>query len=46
MNRLNWIAPLVALCGALALPAVAQTVKVTPLGDAPGGFVKYRLELT
>jgi L-ascorbate metabolism protein UlaG (beta-lactamase superfamily) len=38
MNRLNWIAPLVALCGALALPAVAQTVKVTPLGGVDGEF--------
>ena len=38
MNRLNWIAPLVALCGALAQPAVAQTVKVTPLGGIDGEF--------
>ena len=38
MNRLNWIAPLIALCGALAQPAVAQTVKVTPLGGIDGEF--------
>ena len=38
MNRLNWTASLVAVCGALAQPAVAQTVKVTPLGGIDGEF--------
>jgi 2',3'-cyclic-nucleotide 2'-phosphodiesterase/3'-nucleotidase len=44
-----WPANVVAtfLTSPAALGAAApHGVKVTPLGDAPGGFVKYRLELT
>ena len=38
MNRSTWIAAF-AVCGAaLALPVVAQTVKVTPLGGIDGEF--------
>ena len=38
MNRLPWIATTVVLCAALIHPAVAQTVKVTPLGGFDGEF--------
>jgi L-ascorbate metabolism protein UlaG (beta-lactamase superfamily) len=38
MTRLSLIASLVALGATLALPAVAQTVKVTPLGGIDGEF--------
>ena len=38
MNRLNRSAAAGALCLVLALPAVAQTVKVTPLGGIDGEF--------
>jgi len=38
MNRSTWIATLGAFGLALALPAVAQTVKVTPLGGFDGEF--------
>jgi L-ascorbate metabolism protein UlaG (beta-lactamase superfamily) len=38
MNRSTWILSLGALVTALALPAVAQTVKVTPLGGIDGEF--------
>ncbi|MEO6409203.1 MAG: MBL fold metallo-hydrolase [Burkholderiaceae bacterium] len=38
MNRSTWIAALGACCAALALPALAQTVKVTPLGSIDGEF--------
>jgi L-ascorbate metabolism protein UlaG (beta-lactamase superfamily) len=38
MNRSTWIAALGACCTALALPALAQTVKVTPLGSIDGEF--------
>ena len=38
MNRLTWTATAGALCAALIHPAVAQTVKVTPLGGFDGEF--------
>ncbi len=38
MNRLTWTAIAGALCAALIHPAVAQTVKVTPLGGFDGEF--------
>ncbi len=38
MTRLSLIASLVALGATLALPAVAQTVKITPLGGIDGEF--------
>src|SRR5215217_3975119 len=38
MNRSTRIAALVCLGAALALPAIAQTVKVTPLGGIDGEF--------
>jgi L-ascorbate metabolism protein UlaG (beta-lactamase superfamily) len=38
MNRLTWTAVAGALCAALIHPAVAQTVKVTPLGGFDGEF--------
>ena len=38
MASLKWIAALGGLCAALAQPAVAQTVKVTPLGGMDGEF--------
>ncbi len=38
MNRPTWIATLGALGAALALPVLAQTVKVTPLGSIDGEF--------
>ena len=38
MNRSTWIAAVGALGAALALPALAQTVKVTPLGGIDGEF--------
>jgi L-ascorbate metabolism protein UlaG (beta-lactamase superfamily) len=38
MNRLTWTATAAALCAALIQPAVAQTVKVTPLGGFDGEF--------
>jgi len=38
MMRTTWIAALGALAAALTLPAVAQTVKVTPLGGIDGEF--------
>ena len=38
MNRSCWIAMLGALGTALALPVLAQTVKVTPLGGIDGEF--------
>ena len=38
MNRSAWIATLGAVTAALALPAMAQTVKVTPLGGIEGEF--------
>jgi L-ascorbate metabolism protein UlaG (beta-lactamase superfamily) len=38
MNRLTWTATLGVLCAALIHPAVAQTVKVTPLGGFDGEF--------
>jgi len=38
MNRSTWIATLGVFGLALALPAVAQTVKVTPLGGFDGEF--------
>jgi L-ascorbate metabolism protein UlaG (beta-lactamase superfamily) len=38
MNRSAWIATLGAVTAALALPAMAQTVKVTPLGGIDGEF--------
>ena len=38
MKRRSWMAGLVALVAALALPAFAQTVKVTPLGGIDGEF--------
>ena len=37
-HRLNWSAAVGALCVALAQPAVAQVVKVTPLGGIDGEF--------
>jgi L-ascorbate metabolism protein UlaG (beta-lactamase superfamily) len=36
MNRLTWIATAAALGAALTFPALAQTVKVTPLGGIDG----------
>jgi L-ascorbate metabolism protein UlaG (beta-lactamase superfamily) len=38
MNRFGWIAALGTLGAALAFPASAQTVKVTPLGGIDGEF--------
>jgi len=38
MNRLTWVASLGALTAALALPALGQGVKVTPLGGIDGEF--------
>ena len=38
MMRSSWIAALGALAAALTVPAVAQTVKVTPLGGIAGEF--------
>jgi L-ascorbate metabolism protein UlaG (beta-lactamase superfamily) len=38
MNRSIWLAALAALGTALAVPAMAQTVKVTPLGGIDGEF--------
>ena len=38
MNRSTWIAALGTISAALALPALAQTVKVTPLGGIEGEF--------
>jgi L-ascorbate metabolism protein UlaG (beta-lactamase superfamily) len=38
MNRTTWIAALGAFAAALAFPALAQTVKVTPLGGIDGEF--------
>ena len=38
MNRSTWIASLGAFGAALAFPALAQTVKVTPLGGIDGEF--------
>jgi L-ascorbate metabolism protein UlaG (beta-lactamase superfamily) len=38
MNRSTWIAAVGALGTALAFPALAQTVKVTPLGGIDGEF--------
>ena len=38
MNRLSWIAAAGALCTSFAQPAIAQTVKVTPLGGIDGEF--------
>jgi L-ascorbate metabolism protein UlaG (beta-lactamase superfamily) len=38
MNRLTWTTALGVLCAALIHPAVAQTVKVTPLGGFDGEF--------
>src|SRR5688572_22081583 len=38
MKRPTWIAALAALAAALALPAFAQTVKVTSLGGIDGEF--------
>jgi len=38
MNRSTWIAALGAFSAALALPILAQTVKVTPLGGIDGEF--------
>jgi L-ascorbate metabolism protein UlaG (beta-lactamase superfamily) len=38
MTRLNSIAAFGALCAVLAQPAIAQTVKVTPLGGFDGEF--------
>jgi L-ascorbate metabolism protein UlaG (beta-lactamase superfamily) len=38
MNRLTWTTILGVLCAALIHPAVAQTVKVTPLGGFDGEF--------
>jgi L-ascorbate metabolism protein UlaG (beta-lactamase superfamily) len=38
MNRSTWLASAGALVAALALPAAAQTVKVTPLGGIDGEF--------
>jgi L-ascorbate metabolism protein UlaG (beta-lactamase superfamily) len=38
MNRSTWVAVLGAFSAALALPVLAQTVKVTPLGGIDGEF--------
>ena len=38
MNRLSWIAAAGALCALFVQPALAQTVKVTPLGGIDGEF--------
>jgi len=38
MNRSTWIAAVAACSAALASPAFAQTVKVTPLGSIDGEF--------
>jgi L-ascorbate metabolism protein UlaG (beta-lactamase superfamily) len=38
MSRSSWIATLGAIGAALALPVLAQTVKVTPLGGIDGKF--------
>ncbi len=38
MNRSTRIAAVLAACAALSLPALAQTVKVTPLGGIDGEF--------
>ena len=38
MRRTTWIAVLVGAGAAAAFPAVAQTVKVTPLGGSDGEF--------
>lgn len=38
MSRLNWIAAAGALCAAFVQPAVAQTVKVMPIGGVDGEF--------
>jgi L-ascorbate metabolism protein UlaG (beta-lactamase superfamily) len=38
MKLSTWIAALGAACATLALPALAQTVKVTPLGGIDGEF--------
>jgi L-ascorbate metabolism protein UlaG (beta-lactamase superfamily) len=38
MHRSTWIAAVGALAAALALPALAQSVKVTPLGGIDGEF--------
>ncbi len=38
MKLSTWIAALSAACATLALPALAQTVKVTPLGGIDGEF--------
>jgi L-ascorbate metabolism protein UlaG (beta-lactamase superfamily) len=38
MNRSTWFAALGVSCAALSLPALAQTVKVTPLGGIDGEF--------
>jgi L-ascorbate metabolism protein UlaG (beta-lactamase superfamily) len=38
MNRSIWLAALAALGAALTVPAMAQTVKVTPLGGIDGEF--------
>ena len=38
MNRSTWLAVLAAFGAALTFPALAQTVKVTPLGGIDGEF--------
>ncbi len=38
MKRLHWSAAVGAVCAALAFPALAQSVKVTPLGGIDGEF--------
>jgi len=38
MNRSNWLAAVGVVCATLTVPAVAQTVKVTPLGGIDGEF--------
>ena len=38
MNRSTWIAAIATCASALAFPAFAQTVKVTPLGSIDGEF--------
>jgi len=38
MNRSNRLAAVGVVCATLAVPAVAQTVKITPLGGIDGEF--------
>ena len=38
MKRINWTLAMGAFCATMAFPALAQNVKVTPLGSIDGEF--------